>query len=635
MKKNLTLSILLLVLLSSVHVSGQSVELEPIVIVPGLGTSWNPDVFFENGTVNTQWGFFPYVENYDNLIRAMEEKGYVLDQTLFIAFYDWRKNNSNSVTDYLIPTIDKALEHSLTGKVDIIAHSMGGLVARSYIQGDFYRNDVDQFFMLGTPNYGSSDAYTIWEGAQIPDHWPRIQKTLLNGYLGFLNVISQSVNDKYDVIHTFVPSIKELLPLYIYIQDKNTGIFTFPTEMYEQNNFLANLDIGEPPNGLEPLFLGVREITNIGSAGLNTLSLIPVVLRGPNETKLWADGIPDPQKPVQDSAMGDNTVLLESSLFEISDIEPYDPTPVWNEESPFKKLLAILTQPVFAQVILDCDGVACFRQRTIENVAHEELPTQAINLILERLDFEPTGIEFSPYHEPDKILSFWFASPVDVKITAPDEKIITKDVTEVPEAFYDGTSDPLGPKFILIPDAEDGNYKVELSGIGDGEYHMVVSYVDENSDNSVVKGGTISSGEKIGYSITLTSSSEDNPTQVSDPLPIEEDKTALELIDELISDVEQYYTDGLIKGFLVKKTLLISFNVLKAEIKELNGLLDKYETKPTKQIKRRIKILEGLIKAHIKGSVELLNFYSKKQVVNGDASLSMIEKLNLIRQGLD
>ena len=85
----------------------------------------------------------------------------------------------------------------------------------------------------------------------------------------------------------------------------------------------------------------------------------------------------------------------------------------------------------------------------------------------------------------------------------------------------------------------------------------------------------------------------------------------------------------------MKKTLLISFNVLKAETKELNGLLDKYETKPTKQIERRIKILEGLIKAHIKGSVELLNFYSKKQVVNGDASLSMIEKLNLIRQSLD
>ncbi len=42
-----------------------------------------------------------------------------------------------------------------TLRVDIIAHSMGGLVARDYIEGPHYRGGVDRLMMLGTPNTGS------------------------------------------------------------------------------------------------------------------------------------------------------------------------------------------------------------------------------------------------------------------------------------------------------------------------------------------------------------------------------------------------------------------------------------------------------------------------------------------------
>jgi len=42
-------------------------------------------------------------------------------------------------------------------KVDIIAHSMGGLVARRYIQ-IFGENDIDKFIMIATPNKGVSGA---------------------------------------------------------------------------------------------------------------------------------------------------------------------------------------------------------------------------------------------------------------------------------------------------------------------------------------------------------------------------------------------------------------------------------------------------------------------------------------------
>jgi pimeloyl-ACP methyl ester carboxylesterase len=40
-------------------------------------------------------------------------------------------------------------------RVDIIAHSMGGLIARAYIEGDRYAQPIDHFIALGPPNHGS------------------------------------------------------------------------------------------------------------------------------------------------------------------------------------------------------------------------------------------------------------------------------------------------------------------------------------------------------------------------------------------------------------------------------------------------------------------------------------------------
>ena len=40
-------------------------------------------------------------------------------------------------------------------RIDIVAHSMGGLVARDYIEGDGYAGGVDRLIMIAPPNHGS------------------------------------------------------------------------------------------------------------------------------------------------------------------------------------------------------------------------------------------------------------------------------------------------------------------------------------------------------------------------------------------------------------------------------------------------------------------------------------------------
>jgi len=81
--------------------------------------------------------------------------------------YDWRvslQDQENTIKKYLIPVIEEAKNQSGWEKVDIVAHSMGGLIVRDYIQSDDYKGDVDKFAMVGTPNHGSLNPYYVWEG---------------------------------------------------------------------------------------------------------------------------------------------------------------------------------------------------------------------------------------------------------------------------------------------------------------------------------------------------------------------------------------------------------------------------------------------------------------------------------------
>ncbi len=47
-------------------------------------------------------------------------------------------------------------DHNIScGKVDLVGHSMGGILSRLYLQSDFYRNDVNKLISVNTPHSGS------------------------------------------------------------------------------------------------------------------------------------------------------------------------------------------------------------------------------------------------------------------------------------------------------------------------------------------------------------------------------------------------------------------------------------------------------------------------------------------------
>jgi hypothetical protein len=108
-------------------VAVEPVEPEPVILVPGIMGSWN---------MSGRWQIDPIFHTYDNLMEALIAAGYKEDSlgenqpTLFTFPYDWRTDN-NLTANLLKEKINLVKQITGRDKVDIVAHSMGGLVARS------------------------------------------------------------------------------------------------------------------------------------------------------------------------------------------------------------------------------------------------------------------------------------------------------------------------------------------------------------------------------------------------------------------------------------------------------------------------------------------------------------------------
>ena len=600
-------------------ITAQSSDLEPVVLIPGIMGSWSMDVLFKNKSVVDGWKFPPTDQTWDNMIDALEKAGYEKDKTLFIAFYDWRQHNTNSVVDYLMPTIDKAVVNSPTGKVDIVAHSMGGLIARSYIQGSRYRDDVDQLVMLGTPNYGSGDVYTLWEGGIVPNNWPGKEKIGIGSYLWYMTTATQQTADNYDTIHTFIPSIKELLPTYNYLEDSEGNIKNTEDLVDARNSFLNNLNI--PSFTGKKIFDRIKGITIVAGKGEATVGNVPVVERGAPETKLWADGLPNPLPPERNVAEGDNRVLLSSAFIDEFDLIP--PAPVQNF---LQKFFAKLLPTVYAQTEL-----GDFLVKLQVDSKHGDLPTTAIDKVFGALSLSEPTIAYVPPAEPDNITSFWFASPVEVEVTDPLGRIITKDLNSIPDAEYTGESDPNGVKMIIIPNGLDGEYKIKLKGTGDGSYHMAATRFTDLEDKIVTVEKEVKIGEIIEYKVNIgidTSSeiiiSEPTITEPdSENPPIE--KSAIELIKELMSDLNKNFENGKIKNKGIYQSLMNDLKIAEKALEE-SLITRPIGEKLPKLHELKVKIAEKLAVKKLNDFISKIEDQSSKNKMEIEAATAMTEK---------
>ncbi len=183
----------------------------PIIIIPGLMGSIGGDML--PGTGEWRFGVAKWV--YDPLIKGLQQIGYRLNENLFVCFYDWRLSTTESARLYLAPLINKVKELYPEKKLNLICHSMGGLVARNYLQQENSRGLVEDIYMLGTPNKGSIDAYYFWTTGNV---MKKDKRTFYNmTYRGYVWLISKLLRlplgtERLEELHQCFRGMQDLLP---------------------------------------------------------------------------------------------------------------------------------------------------------------------------------------------------------------------------------------------------------------------------------------------------------------------------------------------------------------------------------------------------------------------------------------
>ena len=104
-------------------------------------------------------GFYdvPGGKNITDLSKYLQKEDFEKNKTLFEFVYDFRYSVNYNAAE-LAKFITQIKEATGTKQVDIVGHSMGGLIAKSYLSDKANGNNVRNLIFVGTPHLGSPNA---------------------------------------------------------------------------------------------------------------------------------------------------------------------------------------------------------------------------------------------------------------------------------------------------------------------------------------------------------------------------------------------------------------------------------------------------------------------------------------------
>lgn len=266
-----------------------SPTLTPIILIPGLGASWNYDalVHNQNGIADAAWKIAPYVKEYDGLISSLINAGYVKDINLFVYAYDWR-HDINQTANNLNNFVENRFAPGT--KISLIGHSLGGLIGRIYT--NTHTNRIKTLYTLGSPHQGSVSAYKIWEGADFSDFssWEKLGLDL------YLHTTAGLFNDEVNQIHSIYPVFLDIWPRFNFVKNLSNQVVQ-NSNLHFSNPLLVSFDLN-----LTKTISGTNSSTNkfIKTQPRSTLDAL---------YNKWIDGSPISYE----SDNGDNTVLKNSA----------------------------------------------------------------------------------------------------------------------------------------------------------------------------------------------------------------------------------------------------------------------------------------------------------------------------------
>ncbi len=182
---------------------------------------------------------------FESLFKTLVDNyGYKEGDDLFEFPYDWRLDITESAL-----SLQRKIEEIGADKVDIIAHSQGGLVSKIYIANNG-RDKVRKFIDIATPHLGTPKAFkTLMWGDDLG------QKFLSNIARNFLEVKIKDVSQN-------MPSVYQLLPSERYFVNNPTNL-----DYKNYQYYFANGDNIEIPAGPLSYDQSMRYLVSAGRNG--------------------------------------------------------------------------------------------------------------------------------------------------------------------------------------------------------------------------------------------------------------------------------------------------------------------------------------------------------------------------------
>ncbi|MBI2086683.1 MAG: alpha/beta hydrolase [Candidatus Zambryskibacteria bacterium] len=143
---------------------------------------------------------------FSGLIELIKLENYQKGKDLFTFPYDWRLD-IDITAEKLKEKIDGIKAERGVTKVDLVAHSMGGLVVKKYLH-DNGGDSVDKFIDIGTPHTGAPKAF------KILNYGDSLDATFFFSLLG-LN------SERVKIISQNMPAVYQLLPSREYFNDSD------------------------------------------------------------------------------------------------------------------------------------------------------------------------------------------------------------------------------------------------------------------------------------------------------------------------------------------------------------------------------------------------------------------------------
>jgi pimeloyl-ACP methyl ester carboxylesterase len=271
-----------------------------VIIVPGLGGSWNQNALLKCETNSSPWTIMPkYGEDvYNPIIKALNQTNF----TPLLFYYDWRRDPRDTAK-LLKQFIDS---NTLPKeKVYLIGHSLGGLVTRSYIEQFHNDSKISKFISVAGPQEGAINAYPAWSADVVfGDIKWQIGTTLVK--IACMNYKKTGLN----LVQKFIPSIQSLLPTFPYLRDTKTNKLIPINTMTSINNYLPNTLFSEPFYGIKTGSLAGGDQLTPDEFIVTNRNIIDRLLN------IWSDG-----KPISThmNINGDGTVLSHSAIILNSD----------------------------------------------------------------------------------------------------------------------------------------------------------------------------------------------------------------------------------------------------------------------------------------------------------------------------